>query len=62
MGGGSEQYPNTRAGIPFVRRVLVVAGANEIIRPHNPDWWNAIIKGEKGTTCYSEVGRWSDDK
>eukprot|EP00975_Prorocentrum_lima_P067722 12916544-Prorocentrum_lima.AAC.1 len=44
-GGGQKQYPNTLAGAPFVRRVLVA----EIIRPHNPDWWNEImVKREKG--------------
>eukprot|EP00975_Prorocentrum_lima_P040943 8600015-Prorocentrum_lima.AAC.1 len=48
MGGGTKQFPNTLAGVPFVRRVLVDTGANEIIRPHNPDWWSEIIKGEKG--------------
>eukprot|EP00975_Prorocentrum_lima_P065891 12906132-Prorocentrum_lima.AAC.1 len=48
MGGGGKQYPNTVAGIPAVRRVLVDTGANEIIRPHNPGWWNELIKGEKG--------------
>eukprot|EP00975_Prorocentrum_lima_P022294 4686792-Prorocentrum_lima.AAC.1 len=48
VGGGSKQYPNTLAGIPFVRGVLVDTGANEIIRPRNPDWWNEIIKGETG--------------
>eukprot|EP00975_Prorocentrum_lima_P043001 9027314-Prorocentrum_lima.AAC.1 len=47
-GGGSKQYQHTLAGIPFVIRVLVDTGANEIIRPHNPDWWNEIIKREKG--------------
>eukprot|EP00975_Prorocentrum_lima_P066208 12907789-Prorocentrum_lima.AAC.1 len=47
-GGRSRQYPNTLAGVPFVRRVLVAIGAHEVIRPHNPDWWNEINKGEKG--------------
>eukprot|EP00975_Prorocentrum_lima_P068287 12919836-Prorocentrum_lima.AAC.1 len=42
-GGGHRQYPNTLAGVPFVRRVLVDTGALEVIRPHNPDWWNEIM-------------------
>eukprot|EP00975_Prorocentrum_lima_P016147 3428358-Prorocentrum_lima.AAC.1 len=40
-------------------RVLVDTGAKEVIRPHNPDWWNEIIVGTAGCT---EAGRWSGDK
>eukprot|EP00975_Prorocentrum_lima_P067726 12916586-Prorocentrum_lima.AAC.1 len=47
-GGSSREYPNTLAGVPFVRRVLVDTGANGVIRTHTPDRWNEIIKGEKG--------------
>eukprot|EP00975_Prorocentrum_lima_P051247 10735638-Prorocentrum_lima.AAC.1 len=48
-GGGQQQQPNTLAGVPFVRRVLVDTGANEIIRPHNADRWNEImVKREEG--------------
>eukprot|EP00975_Prorocentrum_lima_P054932 11518662-Prorocentrum_lima.AAC.1 len=42
-GGGQKQHPNTLAGVPSVGRVLVDAGANEIIRPRNSDWWNEIL-------------------
>ena len=38
-----------RPDIPYYRRVLVDTGANEIIRPHNAEWWNEIIvRKEKG--------------
>eukprot|EP00975_Prorocentrum_lima_P041735 8769915-Prorocentrum_lima.AAC.1 len=47
-GGSSKQYPTTLAGVPFVRSELVATGANEVIGPHNPEWWNETIKGEKG--------------
>eukprot|EP00975_Prorocentrum_lima_P001380 297736-Prorocentrum_lima.AAC.1 len=42
-----------------VRRVLVDIGANEVIRPHSPDWWNEImVTVGRGATCGTEVGRW----
>eukprot|EP00975_Prorocentrum_lima_P049953 10457740-Prorocentrum_lima.AAC.1 len=47
--GQTTQYPNTLAGVPFARRVLVDTCANEVIRLQNPDWWNEImVKREKG--------------
>eukprot|EP00975_Prorocentrum_lima_P055866 11711493-Prorocentrum_lima.AAC.1 len=42
-GGGQTQYPNKLAAVPFLRRVLVDTGANEVSRPHHPDWWNETI-------------------